>query len=88
MADERVGNVERISDPQHFDKLFLGLMVRRMQQKRPNLFKEDPMERALAHLDSYVRTGNSMYLIEAGNYLWAEFATPNHQAAHFKPFND
>lgn len=84
----RVSEVARIDDKEHFDKLFLALMVRRMTLKRPNLAVEDPVEKILDHMDQYVRTGNTAFLIEAGNYIWAEFMQPNHPAAHFSPLQD
>ncbi len=85
---DRIEETQRVKDPEHFDKMFLALMVRRMDQKRPDIdITEDfdAIQKVIDRLDDYVRTGNTIFLIEAGNYLWAEFAKPNHPAAHFKP---
>lgn len=87
MSDQ-VGITERIKDTEHFDKLFLALMVRRMNMKRPDFHDTEAMTRLINNIDKYVRTGNKMFLIEACNYAWQEFMTPAHPAAHFRPFND
>lgn len=84
----RVEQIERIKDVEHFDKLFLLMLVQRMALKRPNLDVDDPVEKILEQMDHYVRTGNKAFLVEAGNYIWAEFMKPNHPAAHFKPLQD
>lgn len=91
---EKTGEVERIKDPPHFDKLFLALMLKRMQSKRDtgNLAENYPskiraLDTVLQRLDQYVRSGNTAHLVDAANFLWVEFMYPSHDAAHFTPID-
>lgn len=91
-VDRHVGAVERVRDPEHFDKLFLALMVRRMQDKRGNL-EEYPAEirgidNVLARLDAYNVSGNTAHLVDAANFIWIEFMRPSHPAHHFAPLQE
>lgn len=92
---EKIGDVERIKDPSHFDKLFLALMLKRMESKRDTgeladnyPAKTHALDTVLQRLDSYVRTGNTAHLVDAANFLWIEFMHPSHDAAYFRPITD
>jgi hypothetical protein len=92
---KKVGEVERIKDPPHFDKLFLALMVKRMESKRDtgNLAENYPakthaLDTVLSRLDSYVRSGNTAHLVDAANFLWIEFMYPSHDASYFRPLTE
>jgi hypothetical protein len=43
---------------------------------------------AINCMRKYAQTGNTEYLIDAGNYLMFEFMHPKHPEAHFKPTDD
>ena len=92
---EIIGEVERIKDPPHFDKLFLALMLKRMESKRDTgelaenyPTKTHALDTVLQRLDSYVRTGNTAHLVDAANFLWIEFMYSSHDASYFKPITE
>jgi len=94
-TEEKVGEVERIKDPPHFDKLFLALMLKRIESKRETgeLAENYPhkihaLDTVLNRLDQYVRSGNTAHLVDAANFLWIEFMYPSHDASHFRPLTE
>lgn len=95
MKDPKIGEVERIKDPPHFDKLFLALMLRRMELKRESgqLAANYPqkihaLDTVLNRLEAYVKSGNTAHLVDAANFLWIEFMYPSHDASYFQPIQE
>ena len=43
----------------------------------------DPIQSCHQRVGKYLETGNTEYLMDAANYLMAEYMHPSHESAHF-----
>lgn len=77
--------------PEQYSEQFLQGMINRMVQgfhkyglAKKNAAEVDWLKTAQQRIDKYIETGNTEWLIDAGNYFMCEFMFPKHPDAHYR----